>query len=131
MSNDAKLKQLFMWVVNNCNYQRRYDFTGATGWWETYAYDMLTTRRGNCYGYAAAYAYLAKKATGYEVRVGWGQTPASAGGLTPHGWCEININGTWYIFDPDLYKFVAQYTYYYRTHQEMAGNYFNAVYATI
>lgn len=130
-SVNTKLSKLFQYVTWKHSYLRSYSFTGASGWHKTYAYNMLTSKRGNCYSYAAAFAYLAKKATDLPVRVGWGGTPARAGGLTPHGWCEIRINGVWYVFDPDLYRYVYYGSCYYKTMGQVGGYYYNRHYATV
>ncbi len=130
-SINTKLSKLFQYVTWKHSYLRSYSFTGASGWHKTYAYNMLTSKRGNCYSYAAAFAYLAKKATGLPVRVGWGGTPARLGGLTPHGWCEIRINGVWYVFDPDLYRYVYYGNCYYKTMGQIGGYYYNRHYATV
>ncbi len=130
-SVNTKLSKLFQYVTWNFSYLRSYNFTGASGWHKTYAYNMLTTKRGNCYSYAAAFAYLAKKATGLPVRVGWGGTPALGGGLTPHGWCEIQIGGVWYVFDPDLYRYVYNGNCYYKTMGQVGGYYYNRHYEMV
>ena len=52
---------------------------------------------GNCYCFAAEYYYLCR-------RIGYYQARAVSGGVFypkyDHGWVEINIGGTTYLFDP-------------------------------
>ncbi|MCP1110133.1 transglutaminase domain-containing protein [Ohessyouella blattaphilus] len=62
----------------------------------TYAYE---TRRGNCFCYASVFYWCAKK-LGYSVRLIEGRV-ATRSGSNPHGWVEIDINGTTYIVDPE------------------------------
>lgn len=97
MSSGTKLQTCFNYVVRNCGYM------GGPVWpprgWEPYhAYKMLTTRRGNCYDFAAAFCYLAK-AVGYEGMICIsGQCASASGGYTPHSWCEYGGM----VFDPEI-----------------------------
>ena len=50
---------------------------------------------------AATFLYMAR-VLGYEGNFIEGQVPYRAGGYGPHGWCELNINGTTYVFDPNF-----------------------------
>lgn len=100
MTDDQKLQACFDWVCDTTSYKRTYetpsgDFTG------TYAMDIFTTHQGNCYRYASAFAYLAK-GCGFDARVITGQIKSAKGGLTPHGWTEVYVDGAWYLFDPDM-----------------------------
>lgn len=61
----------------------------------------LSTHSGNCYIMASTFCEMAR-ALGYECHVMTGQVPLRRGGLGPHSWVEINIDGTWYICDPDF-----------------------------
>ena len=107
-SKEAALKTLFQYVEKTCSYSRAIGFSPVSGWEKTYALDMLRTKRGSCYHFAAAYGFLAKKATGYPVRVCIGTTNGfNKSRWQPHGWCEIKIKGKWYVFDPNMDKFAA------------------------
>ena len=107
-SKEAALKTLFQYVEKTCSYSRAVGFQPVSGWEKTYALDMLRTKRGSCYHFAAAYGFLAKKATGYPVRVCIGTTNGfNKSRWQPHGWCEIKIKGKWYVFDPNMDKFAA------------------------
>ena len=69
---------------------------GATDWENDAAEEMFSTLRGNCYNYAAAFRALAR-GLGYDARA-YSGTISDA----PHGWVEITIDGTDYMFDPEL-----------------------------
>ena len=69
---------------------------GETGWETESALNMMSTLRGNCYDYAAVFWALAR-GLGYDARAYSGQISDA-----PHGWVEITIDGTEYLFDPDL-----------------------------
>lgn len=100
MTSDEKLRACYQWVLDNCSYSRSYE-TPSGDWTGSYALEMLTTGKGNCYRYAAGFAYLAK-GLGYDTRVVTGTIKAARGGVTPHGWVEINIGGQWYVFDAEM-----------------------------
>jgi len=101
MSEIDKTRALFNYMVAATEYKR--DYTTPTGnWGPAYAYEALTTGTGNCYKYAAAYAYLLK-AAGLDSRIAYGQIHAARGGLTPHSWTEVNIGGVWYTVDCEMH----------------------------
>ena len=110
-SNTAMLK-IYNYMRNSCAY-RREEFPTASqkGWDISYAGKMLTVRTdqgkyaGNCYSFAATYAYLVKRVTGLPVRIGMGSTNVfkeKSNETQPHAWCEVQIGKTWYTFDPNL-----------------------------
>lgn len=68
---------------------------------EYYATFGFTHGYGNCYIMAATFLYMAR-VLGYEGNFIEGQVPYRAGGYGPHGWCELIINGTTYVFDPNF-----------------------------
>ena len=110
-SQSQKLRAAWDYICHSgtFSYARSYAaFTGS----DTHerAYRFLTTHAGNCYDFACAFAYLAKR-IGYTAYVVYGQCPAAGGGLTPHGWVFINglgyfdPNGEWAEFAPGIYGY--------------------------
>ena len=104
--------KIYNYMRNSCAY-RREEFPTASqkGWDVSYAGKMLTVRTdqgkyaGNCYSFAATYAYLVKRVTGLPVRIGMGSTNVfkeKSNETQPHAWCEVQIGKTWYTFDPNL-----------------------------
>lgn len=104
-SEKKKLKKLFSYIENDYEYARKVGFEAYDGWEKDYALEMLKDKKGSCYHYAAAYAYLAKAASDYDVRIGLGQTNGFSGRLQSHAWVEIRIDGKWYICDPNMDKY--------------------------
>lgn len=99
MSQDQKLRALFNYTVNNYKYLARPIVSkGATGWEPDYALSFLKTGKGNCFSFAAAYCLMCQELglPAYTV-VG-----ASGEAGSPHGWVEIVMDGTLYMFDPEL-----------------------------
>ena len=106
-SAKKKLKKLFTYVQKEYDYGRKTGFEAYDGWEKDYALEMFEDKKGSCYHYAAAYAFLAKKATGYSVRIGVGQTDGFSGNLQKHAWAEVKIVGKWYICDHNMDKYAA------------------------
>ncbi len=100
MTPDQKLAACYSYVVNNHRYNRTYE-TPMGNWTAQYAMELFSNGYGNCYRFAAGFAYLAK-ALGYETKVITGNIRSARGGVTPHSWVEIFYNGGWYICDPEL-----------------------------
>lgn len=110
MSKEQKLYALYMYLATpstknkHFKYERRYDdykYIGKSGWTADYAYQLLSSGKGNCYRFACTFGYFAKM-LGYDSYVQVGKCRSTRGGLTPHSWVEIKINGTTYVYDPEL-----------------------------
>lgn len=56
---------------------------------------------GNCYVMAAVFCVMARE-LGYEAYEISGYVPSLNGGMTPHSWVEVKVNGRWYVCDPDF-----------------------------
>ena len=100
LTREEMLRAAFDYTVESFSYLRRtesYEW-GVTGWEVEEALTMLHTGRGNCYSYAAVFCLLARQ-LGYDAE-------AVSGGVNwnprPHGWVEIEFEGTPYIFDTEL-----------------------------
>lgn len=100
MTEEEKISTCYMHIINNTTYKRTYD-TPSGDWTGDYAYQLLTTGKGNCYRYASAFAYLVT-GLGYETKVITGEIAARKGGMTPHSWTEVKIGDEWYIYDSEL-----------------------------
>lgn len=107
-SEKRKLKKLFKYVENTYDYKRTMDFKAYDGWEKDYALEMYSSKKGSCYHFAAAYAFLAKKATGYQVRIGVGKTDGFSGTLQSHAWTEVKINSKWFICDTNMDKYAEK-----------------------
>ena len=73
-TKEVKLQKLFQYTEKTYGYKRQIGFKNKKGWTKTYAQKMIKSKKGSCYHFAAVYGYLAKKATGYKVRVAVGKT---------------------------------------------------------
>ncbi|MCD7745877.1 MAG: transglutaminase domain-containing protein [Lachnospiraceae bacterium] len=104
-----QLEKLFVYAEENWGYSRSTSTITSLGTARTFAYTIYKSKAGSCYHFAAGYAYLARQALGsskkYTVRIAVGQTNGFGNGLQAHAWAEIKIDGTWYVFDPNLDKF--------------------------
>ena len=106
-SAKKKLKKLSAYMQKEYGYARKTGFHAYRGWEKDYVLEMFEDQKGSCYHYAAAYAFLAKKAAGCSVRIGVGQTDGFSGKLQKHAWAEVKLNGKWYICDPNMDKYAA------------------------
>lgn len=102
-SKSQKLYKSYKYIINNTSYNGYSPCEKTDKDWEAKcAFYTLTKKRGECYGFAAAFAYLAK-VIGYEQAVTrYGQTKSASYDWSPHGWCEIKIDKKNYLFDPEI-----------------------------
>ena len=108
MSKEQKLKKCFDYVMKTYTGRRpRTPHYYGKDWPVVYANDMFLDGSGNCFSYAAAFAYMAK-ACGY--------TEVYACNSTGHGWCEINGK----IYDPEQYR-NTKYKYYGTSYNNVPG----------
>ncbi len=115
-SKSEKLKTCYNAILSNYPYQRYYDGPPTASTMSKYALDMFKNKKANCYRYAAGFAYIAK-VIGYDVRVAVGGVTSSSTKttLSPHGWTEVYIDGTWYICDVSMARASAGKSVYMKT----------------
>ncbi len=93
------LRRAFEYSRDSFTYLRRSAYAfGQTGWEIEDAKKMLTTKRGNCYSYAAVFWALAR-GLGYEAIAISG---TMTGTYQPHSWVEIYFDGEPFVFDPEM-----------------------------
>ena len=116
----ARLKKAANYAVKKFSYQRNSNIiaqeqnarANASGWWKACARTMFKTKKGSCYNDAAAFAAMAKVATGCPVRVASGKAKTwhwkRTGSKTAtqyHSWAEVKLGGTWYVYDTTLGRY--------------------------
>lgn len=72
--------------------------SGSTDWLVDQAYDMLTTKGGNCFSYSAVF-YCMGRALGYDVHVHVGEVGQNH---DAHCWPTIFVDGEEFICDAEL-----------------------------
>lgn len=115
MTEDEMLSACYWYMVNNHTYKRTYE-TPSGDWTGAFAQEIFTSGQGNCFRFAAGFAYLVK-GLGYETKVITGEVGARRGGMTPHGWTEVKIGDTWYLFDTELQYANRNKNYYWITYE--------------
>lgn len=88
------------------------------------AYGMLMSNQGVCDHYSAAFVVMTR-AIGLESYLVTGQVRSQGGGYTGHTWVNIRINGTYYIFDPQVQQDNPGSAYYFfcKTDAQMGDTY--------
>lgn len=125
----GSLSSAYWYVVNNYHYIGAHGKSHPWGsnWDIQYAKNFFANGGGNCYSFAAGYKWIAR-ALGYpsaRVRLGY-----VANARAPHGWNEIDVSGTTYIFDTDedmAYKrSKGGWAFYYKTYWNAPIYYWDA-----
>lgn len=104
MTKSQKLYACWKYLCSKKRFQYAPKYPDLTeeGWQRDTAYDMLKTKKGNCYSFACAFAAMADE-LGYESYVVYGRIKGprdeAADGFTRHAW--VKINGRYY--DPEGY----------------------------
>lgn len=120
MTEEEMISACYWYMVNHHTYKRTYE-TPSGDWTGTFAQEILISGEGNCFRFAAGFAYLVNE-LGYETKVITGQVGTRKGGLTPHGWTEVNIGGNWYLFDTELQYANGKKNYYWKTYETYPSN---------
>lgn len=125
MGKSQKLYAAYSYVVKNITYNSNTPAgKGSKDWAAKCAIKTLRYGTGECYGFAAAFVYMAK-VIGYEnAHVCYGSTMSASYPWAPHGWAEIKIKGTTYLFDPEIeYKNGTCGKLYRKQYSEVARKY--------
>lgn len=107
MTQEEMLRAAYDYTVDTYNYRKRnMYYYKDTSWLMDEAYTMLTTKKGNCYNFAAAFCMMAR-ALGYDAKV---YSAFIGPDYRPHAWVDITIDGQLYIFDPEIeYSYKRDY----------------------
>ena len=117
ISREDLLKNLYDFTGEAFVYKRRtYYKNGDCSYAPEAAKIMLSERTGNCYNYAGTFCMLARR-LGYDAVVFSGTVGMNA---APHGWCELNIDGTAYICDKEL-SLINNTDLYMKTYDDLNG----------
>lgn len=117
-SKSKKLETCYNYFWKHYTYERFYDKPSAKKM-SKYANYMFSKKRGNCFRYGAAFAYIAR-VIGCDSRVATGKISSTHGGMTPHGWAEIKKDGKWYICDANMQRNFPTVNSYLRTEKTYA-----------
>lgn len=136
MDTYEKVRACYDYLINTCSYGHANgiedilefeDFWDEKTFYEKYAYIILRDHVGVCDNYSAAFAALTR-AIGLDTKVRGGQTATVSSGYTGHAWCVIIINGTEYVFDPQVEDNIAKggpinYYRFCKTYDEVKNQY--------
>ncbi|MBR5422359.1 MAG: transglutaminase domain-containing protein [Lachnospiraceae bacterium] len=97
------LRAAYMWSVTQLSYYGHgkpdmpEEGSPGTRWFADFGFSRHC---GNCFVFAATFYEMARL-LGYPGRQIYGQVPSINGGLTPHSWVELDIDGDTWVFDPE------------------------------
>ena len=126
----AKVKACYDYLISNTSYQRNMPLPAVDGnnsYINSAAYGCLTTGLGSCNRYSAAFIAMMTR-LGFDARYVEGQCTSAGGGYTGHVWVEVYINGTAFVFDPQVEDNIAgggaiQYLRFCKTYAQVPGKY--------
>lgn len=101
MTREERLRALYLYIrdTTEFKYRKRPTYAmGASDFMLDDALLLLNTGRGNCYCYASLFWYLSRW-LGYDAVIYSGLVGQNA---SPHAWVEIEFDGVYRIFDPEL-----------------------------
>lgn len=111
------------WFNTKMNYHVPYD-----GFTVSRAHTLLVMKKGKCVDYSALFVVMTRR-IGLESYNINGAVSAIAGGVTPHTWPTIRLDGRYYTFDPQVEQYnmwgSIPYIYYGRTEESGKGLYYN------
>ena len=89
-----------------------------------YAYSLLSTKYGVCDNYSAAFVVMCRR-IGLDAHIVGGTVSKKGGGRTGHAWTYIKLNGTQYVFDPQVQSNNMHVPYYYfgKTYSSLGKTY--------
>ena len=109
MSTKKKMKKVWAFLQKNFEYTGTKKFYLSENWEVDYALEVFATRKGNCYGLGAAWAFLANAC---------GCSDAAAVSSGGHGWAEIGDK----IYDPSWERIDLRNNYYGRKMSDSGKN---------
>lgn len=102
MSRSEQLRACYEYMVLNYHYEYNYNYSYGTGKKSVaWATAFLRDGYGACNNWSSAFMYIAR-ALGYDVDLYYGSTATSRGGSVEHYWTVVHIEGTEYVFDPQV-----------------------------
>lgn len=102
MSRSEQLKACYDYMVWNYDYAYNYNYDYSSGKKSiAWATAFLRDGYGACNNWSSAFMYVAR-ALGYEVDLYYGSTATSRNGNVEHYWPVFRIDGTEYVFDPQV-----------------------------
>ncbi len=103
------LRSAFLWSGSLTYHYMDASPSISSAWYAEFGY---VNKKGNCYVMAATFYYMAKE-LGYDAHQVSGYVLQSGGNQAIHSWVEIDIDGTTYVFDPQVYQQKGSGGYYF------------------
>lgn len=108
MSRSEQLKACYIYMIENYYYEYNYNYSYGNGPKSVaWANAFLRDGYGSCNHWSATFMYVAR-ALGYECDLYYGGTATSSGSSVEHYWPVLRIDGTEYVFDPQVEADIAR-----------------------
>ena len=135
MTTYEKVKACFDYLIKTVeyDYSYHYDNTRYVSDYDSTVVDLakyvLTTKTGDCNAFSAAFMVMCRR-IGLDIYITGGTISKKGGGRTNHAWTYMVLNGTQYIFDPQVQSSNMHVPYYYfgKTYKQMGSTYNTKVY---
>ncbi len=116
-SDMQKAQYTLEWINKNVHYAKGKDYNKIAGC--TYVDAIFNKKAGQCLQYNGAYAMMLTY-LGYEARIvqGWRGTPKNK---WSHYWCEMKIDGKWYLMETGNYEDSGSWMYFCQTYRNAGG----------
>ena len=109
MRQNEQLRSCYNSLIENTTYSD-YFYVPSGNWTGEKALSTLSSKVGDSYGMSAAFAYIAAS-LGYKTRVIVGVITDSEGKSQSAAWVQVEIDGTYYVFDPAMEKNLGEDCY--------------------
>ena len=116
-SDMQKAQYTLEWINRKVDYAKGAKYNKIAGL--SYVDAIFNKKSGQCLQYNGAYAIMLTY-LGYEARIvqGWRGTPKYK---WSHYWCEIKIDGKWYLMETGNYKDSGDWSYFCATYRNAGG----------
>ena len=119
MRQNEQLKSCYEAIIDTITYSDYYYYPQGN-WTAEKALSTLSSKQGDSYGISAAFAYVAAS-LGYKTRVIVGVVTNSDGISQASAWVQVEIDGTYYVFDPAMEKNLGEDCYKIPTGADVNG----------
>lgn len=117
-SNVQKAEYTLNWINKKVKYAKGKDYNKIAK--KSYVDAIFKSKKGQCLQYNGAYAMFLTY-LGYEARIIQGWRGRSTKNKWSHYWCEIKVDGKWYLMETGNYDDSGSWSYFCQPYAETSG----------